>query len=101
MILLIAIASKFIKENISISHGALFAHQQYTTNASGTAEQTGAVGYGIFYYPNGTNYPHLEVLENFNPNLSIDPFRWIPKGLFYDLFSFSATSHAVDVACSI
>lgn len=65
--------------------GHFLANQQYTTKASKTAEQTGADGYGIFYYPNGTNYPHLEVLENFNPNLSSDPFHWIPKGLFYDL----------------
>ncbi|MEO8822887.1 MAG: hypothetical protein ABI366_04870 [Ginsengibacter sp.] len=43
-------------------------------------------GYGIFYYPNGINHTHIDVLENFNPNLTSDPFKWIPKGLFYDLF---------------
>lgn len=35
--------------------------------------------------PNGTNHPHLDVEENFNPNLASDPFKWIPQGLFYDL----------------
>ncbi len=24
-------------------------------------------------------------MENFNPNLSADPFKWIPKGLMEDL----------------
>lgn len=24
--------------------------------------------------------------KNFNPNLASDPFRWIPQGLFYDLW---------------
>lgn len=28
---------------------------------------------------------HLIALENFIPYLSSDPFKWIPKGLFYDL----------------
>ena len=27
----------------------------------------------------------MDVEENFNPNLSSDPFNWIPQGLFYDL----------------
>ena len=29
--------------------------------------------------------PHADVLENFNPNYTPDPFRWIPKGLMWDL----------------
>lgn len=31
------------------------------------------------------NYPHIDVLENFIPNLQNDPFKWIPKGLMWDL----------------
>ena len=27
----------------------------------------------------------LNALEGFNPSLTIDPFYWIPQGLFYDL----------------
>ena len=28
---------------------------------------------------------HIYVMEAFNPNLTADPFRWIPKGLMQDL----------------
>ena len=28
---------------------------------------------------------HVDVLRAFNPNLTADPFRWIPKGLMEDL----------------
>lgn len=41
------------------------------------------------YYPNSTipllAHPYIDALENFNPNLSSDPFAWIPKGLMEDL----------------
>ena len=33
----------------------------------------------------GTGHPNINVVENFNPNLPTDPFRWIPQGLFQDL----------------
>ncbi len=29
---------------------------------------------------------HLNLLEDFSPVRANDPFRWIPQGLFYDLF---------------
>ena len=29
---------------------------------------------------------HLNLLEDFSPARTDDPFRWIPQGLFYDLF---------------
>lgn len=35
--------------------------------------------------PFSTTYPHLDVEENFDPNLLSDPFKWIPQGLFRDL----------------
>ena len=28
---------------------------------------------------------HLNLLEDFDPSRTGDPFRWIPKGLMYDL----------------
>ena len=31
------------------------------------------------------NHPHINLLENFDPNYTPDPFRWIPKGLMEDL----------------
>ena len=66
--------------------GHIFADMQYNTHADCSSEQKGADGYGIPFCPDGNNHPHLLVEENFNPNLSSDPFKWIPKGLFYDLF---------------
>ncbi|MEO9146180.1 MAG: hypothetical protein ABI237_11555 [Ginsengibacter sp.] len=42
------------------------------------------------YYSNGTPTPglssHLNLLENFSPYRTGDPFHWIPTGLFYDMF---------------
>lgn len=29
---------------------------------------------------------HFNALEDFNPNRTNDPFRWIPEGIYYDLF---------------
>jgi hypothetical protein len=29
---------------------------------------------------------HLNAIEDFSPNRVIDPFRWIPEGIYYDLF---------------
>jgi len=63
--------------------GHYFADKRYGYSySSSTGEQ------GILYY-NGTGIAglssHLITLENFNPNYTSDPFRWIPKGLYYDL----------------
>ena len=32
-----------------------------------------------------TCHPHIDVEENFNPNLGTDPFKWVPQGLYQDL----------------
>lgn len=29
---------------------------------------------------------HFNALEDFNPNATNDPFRWIPEGIYYDMF---------------
>lgn len=29
---------------------------------------------------------HLNAIEDFNPNFANNPFRWIPEGLYYDMF---------------
>jgi|SRR6185437_7438473 len=60
--------------------GHFLADQRYGVNASCHIEQPGHT-----FCPNGTNHPHIDVLENFNPNLETDPFRWIPKGLMEDM----------------
>ena len=44
---------------------------------------------GIWYsngLPEPTLNSNLNLLEDFSPNRTNDPFRWIPQGLFYDLF---------------
>ena len=61
--------------------GHFLADQRYGTLGSCQGEQTG----GFSYCPNGFNHPNIDVLEAFDPNLSTDPFRWIPKGLMEDL----------------
>ena len=29
---------------------------------------------------------HLNAIEDFNPSSSFNPFKWIPEGLYFDLF---------------
>jgi hypothetical protein len=39
-------------------------------------------------FPVATLSSHLNLLEDFDPTrpIILDPFRWIPQGLYYDLF---------------
>ncbi len=46
--------------------------------ASCQKEQGGAA-YTCNY--NYTGRPHIDVEENFNPNLNSDVFKWIPQGI--------------------
>ena len=64
--------------------GHFLADQRYGTLGSCHSEQVG----GFSYCPNpptNTAHPNIDVQEAFNPNLTADPFRWIPKGLIQDL----------------
>lgn len=65
--------------------GHFLSDQKYGTQSSCTAEQTDVNGNGITFCPNGFNHPHIDVLEQYNPNLNTDLDRWIPKGLYNDL----------------
>jgi hypothetical protein len=65
--------------------GHFLADQRYGVNGTRASEQTDANGFGIFFNPTGTNHTHIDVLENYDPNLATDPFRWIPKGLMEDM----------------
>lgn len=38
------------------------------------------------YFPISTLGAHLNAIEDFSPNRPSDPFRWIPEGLFNDMF---------------
>jgi hypothetical protein len=40
--------------------------------------------------------PDAFSLENFNPNLSSDPFHWIPKGIMLDLMDNTPTENTVN-----
>ncbi len=64
--------------------GHIFSDMQYGINADCQDEQNNLPGTNWCSY-NGTGHPHLDVEENFNPNLTADPFHWIPQGLYYDL----------------
>ena len=68
--------------------GHFLSDQQYGVNGSCTSEQIDAFGFGIAFCPNPpafTDRPQINVLEFFDPNLTTDPFRWIPKGLMEDM----------------
>lgn len=71
--------------------GHFLANQRYTTTASPQSEQVGGSTWASAAYPvcsgtgNNSTAPHADVLENFNPNLLLDPFSWVPKGLMWDM----------------
>ncbi|MEO7800627.1 MAG: hypothetical protein ABIR81_01435 [Ginsengibacter sp.] len=62
--------------------GHFYADRTYGINSSCQREQKGG---GLWCTADGTGHPHLDVEENFNPNLTVDNFEWIPQGLFHDL----------------
>ena len=62
--------------------GHFLNDQRYGVSASCKQEQLGG---GQFCNTGGTGHPDIDVLENYNPGLQSDPFRWIPKGLMEDL----------------
>lgn len=62
--------------------GHFLADQRYGLNASCQFEQEGGVE---FCSNGGVNHAHIDVLEQFDPNLADDPFHWIPKGLMLDM----------------
>ena len=65
--------------------GHYFTDKRYGNSSSDWADQ------GIAYKNNdpisGLS-SHLNLLENFSPYRTGDPFYWIPTGLFYDMIDF-------------
>ena len=62
--------------------GHFLADQRYAHRSAQANEQ------GIGYLNNNSVAllsSHLNLLEDFDPSRTGDPFRWIPKGLMYDL----------------
>ncbi len=62
--------------------GNFLSDRTYKSLVVCQTEQTGGISWCS---TDGTVHPHIDVVENFNPNLLTDPFRWIPQGLFQDL----------------
>jgi hypothetical protein len=67
---------------VSQNYGQTFADIRYGTNSSSDFAQ------GIGYANNNPVFglsSHLNLLEDFNPNLLSDNTRWIPYGLYNDM----------------
>lgn len=62
--------------------GHFLADQRYGLSSAQADEQ--GIGY-TNNNPLGGFSSHLNLLEDFDPSRTGDPFRWIPKGLMYDL----------------
>ncbi len=75
---------------LRLPHGTLLADQTYGVNGSSTSEDQ----YSYTY--DGTTHIHIAVLENWNPNLSSDPFNWIPKGLMEDMIDITPNESIVN-----
>ncbi len=65
-------------EGWAFHYGHFLADLRYGSQASCQSEQIGGSTWC-------SSRPHLDVLENYDPNLPSDRFRWIPKGLMLDL----------------
>lgn len=64
--------------------GHYFTDERYGNSSSDLYDD----GQQASYYngsPTAGLSSHLNLLENFNPNSATAHFKWIPKGLFYDL----------------
>lgn len=49
------------------------------------------------YCPDLTNHPDIDVLENYVPSYTPDPFHWIPKGIMEDLIDNTTEPPATGV----
>ena len=63
--------------------GHFLADQRYGTFCDCQTIQTGAIAHCTSVV--NPAHSHIDALEAFDPNLGVDPFRWIPKGLMEDL----------------
>lgn len=70
--------------------GHFMANMKYGADSDGAWEQgieyrNGPIREGGIEVANTGLNAHLNLLEDFSPARTNDPFRWIPQGLFYDL----------------
>jgi hypothetical protein len=70
------------EESWAYHMGHFMADRKYGMSSSVAVEQ------GIAYQNNNPVAglsSHLNLLEDFSPARTIDPFRWIPQGLYFDM----------------
>ncbi len=84
------IASEYISvaESWAEHLARVMCDQQYGTDSRPVIKQSST--YFTGFAPDPALSSHLNALEAFDPNrpVSDDPFRWIPEGIYYDLFDF-------------
>lgn len=80
-----------VAESWAYHYGRILADRVYAGFSSAQFEQA-------FEYRNGTIWQfgsqvaitglnaHVNLLEDFDPNRTFDPFFWIPQGIYYDMF---------------
>lgn len=75
-----------LTESWAYHYGRVLADRVYGVNFSSAQTEQGETYWNND--PVAGLSSHLNLLEDFNPNINIDddPFRWIPQGLYYDLF---------------
>ncbi len=56
---------------------------------------------GLTYTTGGGFSSHINEIEDFRPGVAINPFSWIPEGLFLDLIDDGARNEAFPVADNI
>jgi hypothetical protein len=96
------IAANLFGPNNPYGAGADGPHSEIISVGESWAEHVAQVFCDIQYSPVASakikqgnlylnNFPvaglssHLNAIEDFSPNRTIDPFRWIPEGIYYDL----------------
>ena len=83
--------------------GHFLANLRYGNVARPQTEQAGGTTWTSTAYPvcinqtGNSTAPHADVLENFNPNLGADPFRWIPQGLMWDMMDNTPTEVNINI----
>jgi len=88
------VASEYISlaESWAEYLGRVVANRQYGLNSQAVA------GASRYYYNDNPVFgltSHLNYLEDYDPNDPNNPFRWIPEGLYYDLFDLRAENFPV------
>jgi hypothetical protein len=71
-----------IGESWAFYMGHVMTEEKYGTQSPQFNEQ--GIGYTNGFPAGGLN-SNLNLLEDFSPNRTNDPFRWIPQGLYHDL----------------